>query len=295
MVVRKRHRMKKDGLSIAIDIINYTLLSFIFIAMVYPLWYIIVLSFNEGADAYSGGLFLWPRKFTFDNYITAFRNEALYKALIVSILRTVVGTLLSVILISLMAYALADKKLPGRKWMTKYFFFTTLFSGGSIPMLILISQLDLLNRFWVYIIPAIYGFINMLIVKINFEGIPIELRESAELDGANDLQIFFKVYLPLAKSSLATIALFTLVIHWNDWYAGKYYVTNTALKPAATILQEMIKNGSEASTYLSNDTTTTNQTLQAAFVVIIMLPVMLLYPFAQKYFVQGAIVGSIKE
>lgn len=291
----KKHKMKEGKLSLWMDIINYTLLTLIFIVMVYPLWYIIVLSFNNGIDAAKGGLFLWPREFTLDNYATAFQNKQLYKSLVVSVLRTFIGTFVSVLFISLMAFALSDKKLPGRRWITKFFFFTTLFGGGAIPMLIVISQLNLLNNFLVYIIPAVYGFTNMLIVKIAFEGIPTELRESAEIDGAGDLQIFFKIYLPLAKSSIATIALFTAVIHWNDWYAGKYYVTTNALKPAATILQEMIKTGTEAATYLSSSTTTTNQTLQAAFVVIIMLPIMLLYPFAQKYFVKGAIVGSIKE
>ena len=115
------------------------------------------------------------------------------------------------------------------------------------------------------------------------------------MDGAGDLRIFWNVYLPLAKSSLVTVGLFTAVIHWNDWYAGKYYVTTKSLKPAATILQEMITNSASTSGYLSAASTTTAQTLQAAFVVIIMLPIMMIYPFAQKYFVKGAIVGSIKE
>ena len=162
-------------------------------------------------------------------------------------------------------------------------------------MLLLIRDLNLLDNLLVYILPAIYGFTNMLIIKIAFEGVPIELRESAEMDGAGDLRIFWNVYMPLAKSSLVTVALFTAVIHWNDWYAGKYYVTTQSMKPAATILQEMITSSSTTSSYLSANTTTTAQTLQAAFVVIIMLPIMLAYPFAQKYFVKGAIVGSIKE
>ena len=292
---KKKNKIKQDKFSITIDIINYILLSIILVIMVYPLWYIIILSFNEGADAYQGGLFLWPRKFTLDNYLTAFKNRQLYTSFIVSILRTVIGTIVSVFFISLMAFALSDKKLPGRRWITKFFFFTTMFGGGAVPMLILMNDLNLLNHFLVYILPAIYGFTNMLIVKIAFDNIPTSLRESAEIDGASDLRIFFSIYLPIAKSSLVTIGLFTAVIHWNDWYAGKYYVTTNALKPAATILQDMIKNASNTTTYLTSDTTTTSQTLQAAFVVIIMMPIMLLYPFAQKYFVKGAIVGSIKE
>lgn len=290
----KNKRNKKKIRFTAFDVANYILLGIIFIIMVYPIWYIIVLSLNEGMDAYQGGLFLLPRKFTFDNYITAFTNKQLFKSFIVTILKTVIGTGVSVFFIALMAYALSDKKLPGRRFITKFFFFTTMFGAGAVPMLILINDLNLLNKFMVYILPAVYGFTNMLIVKISFESIPTALRESAEIDGASESKIFFKIYLPLAKSSLVTIGLFTAVIQWNDWYAGKYYVTTNALKPAATILQEMLKDSS-ASMYLSNNLTTTSQTLQAAFVVIIMLPIMLIYPFAQPYFVKGAIVGSIKE
>lgn len=295
MVKNKKSKIKEGKGSLIFDIINYSLLVLIFIVMVYPIYYIIVLSFSDGMDAAKGGIFLWPREFTFDNYITAFSNKYLLKSYVVTILRTVIGTLASVIFMALMAFALADKRLPGRRWITKFFYFTTLFGGGSVAMLLLIRDLNLLDNLLVYILPAIYGFTNMLIIKIAFEGVPIELRESAEMDGAGDLRIFWNVYMPLAKSSLVTVALFTAVIHWNDWYAGKYYVTTQSMKPAATILQEMITSSSTTSSYLSANTTTTAQTLQAAFVVIIMLPIMLAYPFAQKYFVKGAIVGSIKE
>ena len=295
MVKKKKSTIKEGKGSLIFDIINYSLLAIIFIIMVYPIYYIIILSFSDGMDAAKGGIFLWPREFTLDNYITAFSNKYLLKSYVVTILRTVIGTVVSVIFMALMAFALADKRLPGRRWITKFFYFTTLFGGGSVAMLLLIRDLNLLDNLMVYILPAVYGFTNMLIIKIAFEGVPIELRESAEMDGAGDLRIFWNVYMPLAKSSLVTVALFTAVIHWNDWYAGKYYVTTQSMKPAATILQEMITSSSTTNSYLSANTTTTAQTLQAAFVVIIMLPIMLAYPFAQKYFVKGAIVGSIKE
>lgn len=294
-VKRSKNIIKEGKGSLAIDIVNYILLGFIFIAMVYPIYYIIILSFSNGMDAAKGGIFLWPRTFTLDNYITAFTNKYLFKSYVVTILRTLLGTIVSVVMMALMAYALAEKRLPGRRWISKFFYFTTLFGGGSVIMLLLIRDLDLLNNFMVYILPAIYGFTNMLILKIAFEGIPVELRESAEIDGAGELRIFWNIYFPLIKSSLVTVALFTAVIHWNDWYAGKYYVTSQSLKPAATILQEMITNSASTGGYLTANSTTTAQTLQAAFVVIIMLPIMLIYPFAQKYFVKGAIVGSIKE
>ncbi|MDY0243108.1 MAG: carbohydrate ABC transporter permease [Rhodospirillaceae bacterium] len=299
MVNKRKKRntsyIKEGFWSKAFDVFNIITLLVICFVMAYPLYYILVLSFNEGIDAYQGGIFLWPRKFTFDNYLVAFTNPQLASSFLVTIGRTLLGTVVSVFFIALMSYALSHKNLPGKRWITKYFFFTTLFNAGAIPMLLLIRDLDLLDRFMVYILPAVYGFINMLIVKITFDGIPHEVRESAQIDGAGEFTIFIKIYLPLAKSSIVTIALFTAVFHWNDWYAGKYYVSDPFLKPAATILQEMITSSAGSSMYLSGHTTTTSQTLQAAFVVIIMFPILLIYPWAQKYFVKGAIVGSIKE
>jgi putative aldouronate transport system permease protein len=292
---RKDAYIKEGFWSRAFDVANVISLLIVCFIMAYPLYYIVVLSFNEGIDAYRGGLFLWPRQWTLDNYKVAFTNPQLATSFLVTIGRTLVGTIVSVFFISLMSYALSHKKLPGKRWIMKFFFFTTLFHAGAIPMLLLIRNLDLLDRFMVYVLPAVYGFVNMLIVKIAFDGIPHELRESAQIDGAGEFTIFWRIYLPLAKSAIVTIALFTAVFHWNDWYAGKYYVSNPYLKPGATILQEMITSSSGSSMYLSGETTTTSQTLQAAFVVIILFPILLIYPWAQKYFVKGAIVGSIKE
>jgi putative aldouronate transport system permease protein len=170
-----------------------------------------------------------------------------------------------------------------------------------IPFLILVRDMDLLDNFLVYIIPAIYGFTNMLIIRIAFEGVPLALQESARIDGASEWKIFTRIYLPLSVPALVTVGLFTAVFHWNDWFAGAYYVQSDNLKPAATILQQMLI---ESMSNLSNDAlnsgtvsngTSTAQTLQMALVVIILLPILCIYPFAQKYFVKGAIVGSIKE
>ncbi len=301
MAVNRKLRIKGGVGSLCFDIINYTILALIMLATIYPLYYIVVLSFNDGVDALQGGIFLLPRKFTFNNYIEAFSNEILLNSFMISIARTLIGTLTSVFFIALMAYGLSDKKLVGRRFLTKYFFFTTLFGGGAIPFLILIRDLDLLDNFLVYILPAVYGFMNMLIVRIAFESIPIGIQESAKIDGANEWQIFSRIYLPLAVPALVTVGLFTAVFHWNDWFAGAYYVNSDTLKPAATILQEMlIASMSSLSNEAINSGTgagggTSTQTLQMAFVVIILLPILLVYPFAQKYFVKGAIVGSIKE
>ena len=278
--------------------INTILLIGLAFTMVYPMYYIVVLSFNDGMDALKGGIWLFPRKFTFDNYAQVFANKDLLLAFVVSVVRTVVGTVVSVVLIAMMAYALARKELPGRRALNKFFFFTTIFSGGMIPTLCLLNGLDLLDNPLVYVLPAIYSFYNMLLVRTSFEATPKSLREAALMDGVSEWKIFWKVYVPLNKPVLATVALFTAVFHWNDWFAGSYYITTDWMKPAATILQEMLE---EAMGNLNNSSATggavvtTAQTLQMAFVVVITFPIIVVYPFLQKYFTKGAIVGSIKE
>lgn len=300
-LLKRERKTKASAGSKAFDIINTILLILLCITMAYPMWYIIVLSFNDGTDALKGGIWLWPRVFTFDNYIQVFSNSKLLLAFVVSILRTVIGTLVSVFFISLMAYALARKDLPGRKFLNKFFFFTTIFSAGLIPMICLLRDLNLLDNPLIYVLPAVFSFYNMLLVRTSFEAMPQGLREAAEMEGVSEFKIFWKIYLPNNKPVLATIALFTAVFHWNDWFAGSYYVSSEWLKPAATILQEMLEealgslSNNAASSGTGGNITVTAQTLQMAFVVVITFPIMVIYPFLQKHFTKGALVGSIKE
>lgn len=294
-------RVKESISSRVFDIVNIILLIAIAIIMIYPMYYVILLSFSEGSDVMKGGLWLLPRTFTLDNYTKVFSNKDLVMSFAVSITRTVIGTILSVLLLSLLAYALSVKSLPGRRFFNKFFFFTTIFSGGAIPTLLLLKQLNMLDDFWVYVIPALYSFFSMLIIRTQFESVPASLKESAKIDGASDLRIFFDVYLPLSKSALATVALFTAVFHWGDWFAGSYYVSTDSLKPAATILQEMLNEAlaSESNAHAMGSyvdvLNTSSTTLQMAFVVVITFPIMVIYPFLQKYFTKGALIGSIKE
>lgn len=297
----RRKHIKNSTSHKAFSIINYILLGVLAFTMIYPMFYIVILSFNEGNDALKGGIWLWPREFTLDNYIQVFANSQLVGAFVVSIVRTVVGTIVSVFFIALMAYALARKELPGRKFFNKFFFFTTIFAAGLIPTICLFRDLDLLDNPLVYILPAVFSFYNMLIIRTSFEGVPVGLREAAQMEGVSEFKIFWKIYLPLAKPALATVALFTAVFHWNDWFAGSYYISSDWLKPAATILQEMLEealgslNNNATNSGTGGDVTVTAQTLQMAFVVVITFPIMVVYPFLQKHFTKGALVGSIKE
>lgn len=292
----------------AFQAVNVIILLLLCAVTLYPFLYILALSLNDGLDALRGGIWLLPRKFTFDNYLAAFQDPNIVSAFGVSVTRTLLGTVLSLILVSMQAYAMSDKQLPGRRFLTKYFFFTTLFGGGIIPTFILMRSLGLINNYWVFILPALYGFYSFIIMRTSFEGMPDSIVESARMDGAGDFRVYWQFVLPLNKPILATVALFTGVFHWNDWYAGTFYVRSQALKPAATLLRDILteatfEGGSVSNMYNTMQSgfqaaaqkTTTPQALQMAFVVIITVPILLVYPFLQKHFVKGALIGSIKE
>lgn len=282
-------------------VFNYAFLALFGFITLYPFWYVLVASFNTGRDFAKGGVYFWPREFTLQNYEMAFKDDRIFTSLKISVARTVIGTVLSLILTALLAYAFTIKSLPGRTGFTFFFFFTTLFSGGMIPYYILLRTLGLTSSFWLYIWPGVYSFFNMVLMRTNFAEIPEELRESAQLDGAGDMRVLFQIYLPLSTPVLATLALLIGVGHWNDWFTGAYYQSVQNLKPASTVLQQLlseatanqtIKAGQE--TVLGSITSYTSQSLQMAFVMILTMPIVIVYPFLQKYYVQGMMVGSVK-
>jgi len=270
----------------------------------YPFWYVFITSFNVGTDTQKGGVYLWFRTFTLENYATAFRNSQIYNSFMISIGRTVLGVALGLFFTALLAYALSVKSLPGRKGINMFFFITTVFSGGMIPYYILLRDLKLTASFWIYILPGIYNFMNMILMRTYFNStIPDELRESAEMDGASELTTLMRIYVPLAKPIIATLALFIGVGNWNDWFTGAYYVSNQKLYPAATVLQQIlnnamsmvqIKQGQENANLIALISQPTPFSIQMAFVMILTMPIIVVYPFLQKYYVKGVMIGSIK-
>lgn len=289
------------------NVIIYTLLALLAFATLYPFVYFLALSFNEGKDALRGGIYLWPRAFTLDNYARAFKDSQVLTSYKITILRTAIGTCMSLALTSMMAYGLTANKMPGHRGIVFFFFFTTLFGGGMIPTYILYKQLGLLNNFWVFIIPGLYSFYNTIVMKTFFEGIPEELKEAAKIDGAGDFRTFLQIVLPLSGSVIACIALFTAVGHWNDWFAGAYYISfHDELKPMATYLYELIAQSSfevsqsdtgNVNTALMEQLqqqTTTTESLRVTFIIISVVPILCVYPFLQRYFVKGVMIGSLK-
>lgn len=284
---------------------TYGIIILLCLSIILPFLNIIALSLNDGADAQRGGIYFWPREFSLENYISVFKEANILRAFGISLFRTVVGTFISVFLTALAAYALKSKSLPGRKFFTVFIFFTMLFSGGIVPYYLVLTELHLTNSIWVYIIPSLYSVWNILIMRTFFAQIPESVEEAARIDGCNDFQIFMRIILPMSKPVLATIGLFNAVAHWNDWFSGSFYVRDPELKPLATLLQEMLTSqqalsellmqNSGANFELIDKITVTGDSLKMATIIIVILPIVMVYPFIQKYFVKGVNIGSVKE
>lgn len=300
------HRIRKSIGDTIFDIVNTVFLLALSLIMIYPMYYIIVYSFNEGVDAMKGGLYLWPRVFTTFNYEYVFSNGVIKNAYVITILRTLIGTFTGLLVTGITAYGMSLKTLPYRKGLLVICLVPMLFNGGLIPYYIQLSRLHLLDSFWVYIIPAMFNIWNMFVMMKFFMGIPESLRESALIDGAGEFTIFFKIIIPLSKPVLAAIGLFIAVTHWNDWYSGAFYISSSKLLPVQTYLQRLFSaenlgmlssNSSivaEAAIRESQTSTMTVMSVKMAAVVIGTMPILCIYPFLQKYFVKGMLIGSVK-
>jgi putative aldouronate transport system permease protein len=287
------------------NLLNYIVLTLIGFSMVYPFIYILVYSLNDGKDSMQGALYFWPRDFTIDNYVQVFDNPRIWQAYKITLARTLLGTFLHVTLCTMMAYALAKKSLPGRTFFTFYIFLPTIFSAGFIPYFITLQKLHLINTFWVFIIPMLFSFMHIVILRTFLQGIPEELEESARIDGYGDFQIFLKIILPLSGPVLATISLFIGVAHWNDWFTGAYYVSDKNLFPVQTLLQKLLtesealsasmaRSQQQGGQTISTTVGATPESLRMALLVIAVFPILCIYPFLQRYFVKGVMIGSVK-
>lgn len=302
--------LKKSPSYRVVLVLIYISLILLGIVTLYPFWYAVVAAFNEGTDSLAGGVYFWPRSFTLENFVRAFQHPLLFTSIRISIFRTVLSILLSVFFTSLMAYAFTKKDLPARSLLLFLFYFTTLFSGGLIPTFILYRQIGLLNNFWVFVIPGIYSFFNMIILRTAFYNVPSSLSESARIDGCSEIRIFLQIIIPLSLPTFATIALFVGVGNWNDWFTGAYFASGRReVWPAATLLNSLVAAASfESSGGTAGEQANINnalmqlqsqsatpESLKMAFMVILTAPILIIYPFVQKYFVKGVMIGSIKE
>ncbi|MGZ9586502.1 carbohydrate ABC transporter permease [Paenibacillus marinisediminis] len=287
-------------------IVTYSIIILLCLSIILPFLNILALAFNEGKDAELGGIFIWPRVWTLENFREVFNSSNIIQAYMITLFRTVVGTISSVFLTAMAAYTLKSKTMPGVKFFTMMIFFTMLFSGGVVPYYMLLKELHLINTIWVYIIPGLYSAWNIIIMRTFFNGISFSLEESAKLDGCNDFGVFMRVILPLSKPVIAVIGLFNAVGHWNDWFTGSFYVQNTNLRPVSTLLQEMLtrqdairaqlmQNAGSQSYEMLEKMTVTGNSLKMATIIVVVAPILCVYPFIQKYFAKGVMIGSVKE
>jgi putative aldouronate transport system permease protein len=273
------------------------------IVTIYPFYYVTILAFNDAVDATLGGIYFWPRRFSLNNFTKLLGDKDWANAIFISVSRTVIGTALGLICTSIVAYAFSFNHVIGKKVYYRIFIFTMYFSGGMIPFYVLLRAIHMLNTFWVYVIPGMLNVYYMLIMINFYRGIPASLYESAWLDGAGDLRVYLNITLPLSKAPLATIALFFAVGQWNSWLDSVYYVQKASLRPLAYLMMDVINRSalmttvSQGASYNmgASAITTTTTSLQMAAMVIAVFPILAVYPFLQRYFVKGVMIGSIKE
>lgn len=292
---RNRMHMKKIG---TFDIVIMVVMAVLCFVTLYPIWYTIVLSFNDATDALRGGIYWWPREFSLASYEAVFQDSAIVRSYIITIMRTLIGTLTSVFFTSMVAYAFSKSRIMGNKIYLGLGTVTMFFSGGLIPYFIWMRQLGLYNSFLMYIIPSLFSFYNAIIFMTFFRDMPVSLEESAKLDGCNDFRIFVQIILPLSGPILATIALFNGVGHWNDYFTGVMYIDDQSLQPVQTYLYRIIASASASRSAVASSSISAGQysstSLKLATMVITTAPIVCIYPFLQRYFVKGIMIGSIK-
>lgn len=264
-------------------------------ATIYPLWHVFMYSLSESNLAATGGMFLWWRGFSLKAYKYILSTAKIYRVTCMSFAKTSVGTLLSLTLTVLMAYPLAQNGLKGRLIIMFLAYFTMLFGGGMIPTFLVVKNLHLLDTFWAYVIPSAMSVYNMFVMRNFFAAIPSSLTEAAYLDGANHVQILTKVVLPLSKASIATIALLDVRGLWNSYMDGILYINDSNMELLQVYLRRLIMiDGGGLALGAQGVGNISAETAKMTVIVIAMIPVLLLYVFLQKYFVQGMTVGAVK-
>ena len=261
-----------------------------------PLWNLLAISFSGKSAANSGAVTFWPIDFTPLAYVKTFNNNNFIRSMIIAFLRTSFGTLLSMFVITTAGYALS-KEFRGRTPLMWFFVFTMLFGGGLIPSYMVNVSLGLKNNFLVSILPGAFGCYNLILIMNFFKSIPKSLEEAALIDGASFFTVLRKIYLPLSKAGLATVALFIMVGYWNEWFTGILYMSDTKNYPLASFLQVIVVQGNNQDLSLdpASALAMSERTIKAAQVFIGALPILLVYPFLQKYFVKGIVMGAVKE
>lgn len=289
------------------DFCNILFMCFLIVVTLYPFLNTLAVSLNDANDSIRGGIYLVPRKFTWANYEYVFREATIFHAALISVLRTVIGTVITVFCSAMVAYTISRPEYVLRKFVTVAFVLTMYFNGGLIPNFLLIRELGLLNNFWVYIVPGIIGVFNMIVIRSFIDGLPEGILESARIDGAGEFITFVKIALPLSLPVLATVSLFTAVWQWNSWFDVFLYNSSTA--ELSTLQYELMKILQNSNASLSSRTSVdaiasaqhasssfvTPASVRATMTIVASVPIIMVYPFLQKYFVKGMTLGGVKD
>lgn len=297
-------RIKRNKLEpIIFHTLNSTIMLSVIVVMLYPFWNTIAVSFNHSQNTLLGGITFYPRVFTLYNYQTVFKNDLLVIASINSVLRTSIATVLGVFISALIGFVLSRSEFVWRKFVIRYFLVTMYVSAGLIPSYFLIRDLGLINNFWVYILPGLISAFNVIVIRAYMQALPSSLSEAAAIDGAGYFRIFIQIILPCCKPVLATVALWCAVGAWNSWFDTFIYCSSR--ENLTTLQYEMMKmlsasmnSGTERSASSIYGGTMTDSitpvSIRAAVTVVASVPILVVYPFLQKYFVNGVTLGAVK-
>lgn len=288
------------------DSLNTVFMVLLCVVMLYPMVNTLAVSFNEATDTVRGGLHILPRQFTTYNFEHVFNEAQIIQAGIISVLRTVIGTGAGVFFTAMVAYTIARQEFVLRKFVTLAFVLTMYMNAGLIPTYLLMRELHLIGTFWIYIVPTLIGVFNLIVIRSFIEGLPETIFESARIDGAGEFTQFFKIALPLAIPVIATVSLFVAVGQWNQWF--DVYIYNSSRPELSTLQFELMKvlqnsnasmsSGSAADAFARAEggqtDTVTPQSIRAAMTIVVSVPIIMVYPFLQKYFVKGLTLGGVK-
>lgn len=281
------------------DSIIVVFISLISLLVILPFLYIIAVSFSPAAESMSGTFYIWPKSWTLDAYNYLLHANSFMSSIKNSLIITVMGTCISLFVSITLAYAISKKFLPGRRAMMLLIFFTMIFHGGLIPNYLVVKNLGLIDSYWAVVLPAASSAFNILVIRSFFQSLPESLDEAARIDGAGEFRILFSIVLPLSKPIIATFTLFFTVQFWNDFFSSVIYINDTSRWPIQPLLRQMVAIGSSnISAEASVDASLAanlGPNVQNAAILLAMLPIIIVYPFLQKYFAKGAMLGSIKE
>ena len=292
-------KIKSSPARKAFMVFDYIFLTIVTLISLFPLVHVLALSLSSDAAASGGLVSVLPVQFTLNSYIYIVQNPAFFRAFGISVIRVILGTVISLSFTMLSAYAMSqpDEDFHARNFYVWFFIITMIFSGGMIPLFMVVKMTKIYNTIWALVLPTAINVFNVILMQNFFKGLPRALTESAFLDGANHFQIMKDIVIPISKPSIATVSLFTIVNHWNSWFDGMIYLADTSKYPLQTYLKNVINSIDVTSVDMNSVDALKNvsqQTLTAAQIFVAIIPILIVYPFLQKYFVTGMTLGSVK-